>query len=164
MPPALKKILYLSLYLVAAIEVYILAQGIAGVVTNHRWQSNYLRFVENYQKPYREDTYGGKTPEETWTTFLTALKAGDVELASKYVTVNKREEALTRLNDAIKLKRIEHALQQYSGPLTREGKDYLIGENAYYFIPMKLSNGTSEAYSIVFTLNPFTHIWKILLL
>jgi len=31
-----------------------------------------------------EDTYGGKTPEETLNLFIEALKKEDLELASKY--------------------------------------------------------------------------------
>lgn len=42
------------------------------------------KFAEEMEKVYREDKYGGKTPEETYDLFISALKAGDIELASKY--------------------------------------------------------------------------------
>lgn len=44
------------------------------------------------ERPYREDKYGGKTPEETFDLFLEALRKGDIELASKYFELEKQEE------------------------------------------------------------------------
>ena len=36
----------------------------------------------------KNDNYGGKTPEETLDLYITALKAGDIELASKYSEIS----------------------------------------------------------------------------
>ena len=44
----------------------------------------YLNWQTNYEKAMKEDTYGGKTPEETLKMFIEALKKEDIELASKY--------------------------------------------------------------------------------
>ena len=43
------------------------------------------------EEPYRNDKYGGKTPEETFDMFIAALEEGDVELASKYFVIKKQE-------------------------------------------------------------------------
>ncbi len=43
------------------------------------------------EKPYRNDKYGGKTPEETFDMFIAALEKGDIELASKYFILKKQE-------------------------------------------------------------------------
>jgi len=40
----------------------------------------------------QSDTIGGSTPEETWQMFLTALRAEDLDLASKYFVLSKQEE------------------------------------------------------------------------
>ena len=48
---------------------------------------------------YAQDIYGGETPEETLTLFIDALKAGDVELASKYFKLEDQERELDRLNN-----------------------------------------------------------------
>jgi len=40
----------------------------------------------------RADTFGGSTPEETFSMFLDALKAGDMDLAVKYFEIDKRVE------------------------------------------------------------------------
>lgn len=38
------------------------------------------------------DTYGGKTPQETLDLFISAVEKGDYELASKYFVVERQEE------------------------------------------------------------------------
>jgi hypothetical protein len=48
------------------------------------------------------DTYGGKTPEETWGMYIDALKKGDVELASKYYQVDQQNEVKDDLEIAKK--------------------------------------------------------------
>ncbi len=46
---------------------------------------------------YRNDKYGGKTPEETFDMFIAALEKGDVELASKYFVIDKQNSWLRSL-------------------------------------------------------------------
>ena len=48
---------------------------------------------------YRNDKYGGKTPEETFDMFIAALEKGDVELASKYFVIEKQESWLKTLEE-----------------------------------------------------------------
>ena len=40
--------------------------------------------MTDFETAMRNDTYGGKTPEETLAMFIDALKKGDVDLACKY--------------------------------------------------------------------------------
>ena len=47
---------------------------------------------EQIEKLYRNDKYGGKTPEETFDMFVSALEKGDIDLASKYFVLNKQEQ------------------------------------------------------------------------
>ncbi len=54
---------------------------------------------ELYQK-MMGDTYGGKTPQETLDMFISAVEAGDYELASKYFVTEKQEEELKSLQNA----------------------------------------------------------------
>lgn len=115
------------------------------------------------EKPYREDAHGGATPEETWGLFLDALRAGNIDLAVKYFVVDKQGEMKNRFEESIKLNRLQSAIKDFSGELKKE-KDYLQKEKAYFFIPIKSENGEIEAYSIVFYLNPYTKVWKILVL
>jgi hypothetical protein len=90
-----------------------------------RWyQENYLAEqaarkgifdIEKYRAAEREyvaamtaDTYGGKTPEETLQLFIDALKAGDIELASKYFAL----ETNTQDPDYLTRNKIVKALQE----------------------------------------------------
>ena len=51
-----------------------------------------MRYYKDLERQYAEDTYGGSTPEETLQLFIDALKAGDIDLASKYFVVEKQKE------------------------------------------------------------------------
>lgn len=65
------------------------------------------KLAEELERPYREDKYGGKTPEETYDLFISALKAGNIELASKYFEPDAQDDWKETLN---KLKRDEEVL------------------------------------------------------
>lgn len=47
--------------------------------------------LEEMAKPYKNDKYGGATPEETFDLFIAALKKEDIDLASKYFVIPKQE-------------------------------------------------------------------------
>ena len=59
-----------------------------------------LRYIQNLEEQYKNDTYGGATPEETLSLFIAALEAGDIELASKYFLPDEREEIKQNLLQA----------------------------------------------------------------
>lgn len=59
-------------------------------------------YQEQMKGAYKNDTYGGATPEETLKFFVEALKKGDVELASKYFALDdnlSREKWVNYLKD-----------------------------------------------------------------
>ena len=66
-----------------------------------------LQMAQEMEDKYREDIYGGDTPEETLQLFIDALKAGDIDLASKYFVIDKQEEKLEELRDGEKSGGIE---------------------------------------------------------
>ncbi len=51
----------------------------------------------------KADTFGGKTPEETIDLFISALKLGDIQLASKYYDVRVQKDALASLKKEMSL-------------------------------------------------------------
>ncbi len=63
--------------------------------------------IEQIEKTIKNDTYGGKTPEETLRMFIDAVEAGDYELASKYFTVEKRKGEKLRLVNIGKQKKLK---------------------------------------------------------
>ena len=56
-------------------------------------------YMEALEKAYREDQYGGNTPEETLQLFIDALKKGDTDLAAKYFVVDEQEKWREKLLD-----------------------------------------------------------------
>ena len=121
----------------------------------YMWDKKTNDFQMALSKPYREDTYGGKTPEETWSLFLEALKKKDVELASKYFVPEKQGEWKEIISKTLKDK----------GFIDVEGLSDIrfstsTSNTMYYFRLVK----EGERYinsSIVFILNPYTKVWKI---
>jgi hypothetical protein len=83
------------------IVVFILAILAAFVIWGMLNSGPWLRRLQDWraaralqsevEKVYRNDKYGGKTPEETFDMFIAALEKGDVELASKYFVIEKQE-------------------------------------------------------------------------
>src|SRR3989338_5937850 len=76
----------------------LLAGGVLWLVLNGMPYINKLRanwearrLQAQWEKPYREDKYGGKTPEETYDMFLEALRKEDTTLASKYFIIEKQD-------------------------------------------------------------------------
>ena len=49
-------------------------------------------FIKDWENKYKNDTYGGATPEETLQLFITALKNGDTDLAAKYFLIDDQEK------------------------------------------------------------------------
>lgn len=56
--------------------------------------------IEKLREKYKNDFDGGKTPEETLDLFIEALKAGDIEKASKYYVLEKQVEEFRSLREA----------------------------------------------------------------
>lgn len=68
-------------------------------INRKQLEAQQKEWEEALLKPYMEDTYGGKTPEETLQLFIDALKKNDIELASKYFVLDKQEKNLTLLRE-----------------------------------------------------------------
>ena len=82
------------LILAALAVVWLFTNGLPGYRT---WQ--FKRAYEKVEEPYYTDTYGGKTPEETYDMFIEALKKDDVELASKYFVLESQDDWLKTLQE-----------------------------------------------------------------
>jgi len=113
------------------------------------------KYIDDMEKKYREDTYGGNTPEETLNLFIEALKAGDVDLASKYFVVEKQEEMKSRL---IKIKESNY-LNDMIRDLDKEKESNMLSDNRFNFYIYNDKNTLSIIISLI--KNPFTDKWKI---
>ncbi len=96
-------------YLKIGTAVIILAViAFYGLAKYQDWKFNkeLKELTEKTNRPYLEDTYGGKTPKETLELFIVAVEKGDFDLASKYFVISKQEEwknALVNAKNANKL-------------------------------------------------------------
>ncbi|MBI2451233.1 MAG: hypothetical protein HYV52_02775 [Parcubacteria group bacterium] len=136
------------------------------------------KLVEEMNRPYLEDTYGGKTPEETFAMFLDALKKGDIELASKYFVIgNFQEENKKYLKILEEKNNLSQSIQQWEDALISgtkfegEKNDYSITYKVRIIKPTKLINYKTNqesilpigeyTNSIIFMKYPSSNIWKI---
>lgn len=112
------------------------------------------RLKQELERPYLEDTYGGKTPKETLEMFIAAVEKEDFDLASKYFVLSKQEEWRDKLIKGKENNNIEWFL------------DYLkrMEENEYLnpdVFQMKAKNNEG-IYTIFMTFTRYPKgIWKI---
>lgn len=119
----------------------------------------YWQYLQNksasLEKQYREDTYGGATPEETLKLFVAALEKKDYTLASKYFIPEKQVENLKKMPEGIKSGGLMALVNAY-----HNGKIELttVGDSAEIKI-----YGVAEKAPFLFRLikNRFTNEWKI---
>ncbi len=136
---------------------------------------------------YKQDTYGGETPYETFDMFLTDLEQGDIEKASKYFISKKQDEykkqflkiqADNTLDKQIKewkeaRKTFEEVRDDYNNwqthativyifyldePITGKEPD---GKDGFIEYTIPAGKHKSE---IIFDFNEYSEVWKITLL
>ncbi|MDP3015160.1 MAG: hypothetical protein Q8N28_01980 [bacterium] len=131
---------------------------------NRETQKNYEKYLaweENYKKAMTEDTYGGKTPEETLQMFIEALEKEDVELASRYFMLDEnmdRKKWIDRLNS---IRQNDYLLVMIKDIEEKAKPDIQnrLNENDYKFV-LRADDGTVGAV-IDMEFNKHSGIWKI---
>jgi len=139
----------------------------------------YNKMMEELERPYREDTYGGKTPEETLRMYLDALKKGDLELAAKYRRIDAQERELELLKESSEkgflesyIKNIEEAIAKNQTETNFRGDVtyywYIVAEkdSPVLFQGEKVGDviikkGQRVKDGITLTKNEFINLWKI---
>jgi len=138
---------------------------------NRQTQENYQKYLnwqKNYEDAMKNDTYGGKTPEETLAMFIDALKKGDVDLASKYFIL----EDNTNDPNYLTRKKWENALisTQNNGGLPKIidivsrailDKETTASQNTAWFVVYQKNNPTELEADINLHLNTYSQVWKI---
>jgi hypothetical protein len=147
------------------------------------WQMGYKyeKFEKGLVDYFKNDTFGGKTPEETYNLYVSALKKGDLELASKYFYWRKQVEQKNKLEDLKNKGELEKYIADLPGwgELKEEGysvsttKKYNLLKYRNKPVTIKAPNGTGGfievisppgdyvAFSVDFELNEQASIWKI---
>jgi len=104
---------------------------------------------------YKNDLYGGKTPEETFVMYVEALKKGDLDLASRYFVLSgqaKELEALKKMSPeqmVAYVKKIDGSEKVWKFDDKGSWGNYRI-----YYV-------TEEHFSLDFTLNESSKVWKL---
>ena len=117
-----------------------------------------LRYYAELERQYREDTYGGKTPEETLQLFIDALKSGDIELASKYFVVEERGKIRKLLEDEFKVDdNFDHVVAGLQ-KLKKTTGNYDSDERAFFII---VGEDNIVANQVLLVKNT-NSVWKIM--
>ena len=129
----------------------------------------YQQFENAYYGALKNDTYGGKTPEETLQMFISALKQGDLDLAAKYFTLdtneksedyltgNKVRQGLQRLQDEGRIPEVI-ALLEKAEPF--KDQTHKIEDQWYYYYAVYGENG-EILEEITFLYNKHSGVWKL---
>lgn len=118
----LKTLIYTGIFALGVVIFYL--GGEAGYQTKYQLEKwRIARNAENFNKSlvkmFQEDTYGGKTPEETFNLFVQALKDENVDLAVKYFVLDsdrraKYQEEFSKLKEDGKLKEYGEKLPEWA--------------------------------------------------
>ena len=146
-------------YVLVFIAIIILAIGVFYAVQYFRWRKSIdylaLEYAKHLENQYKNDAYGGFTPEETLRLFIEALKNDDVELAAKYFVIEKQDErqrTLTNWSNLNKLSTIIATLEKAGN-----GKEIFPGN-----YELSVANKNNEAEFIIdLRKNEFTEKWKL---
>ncbi|MEK7147099.1 MAG: hypothetical protein AAB772_02480 [Patescibacteria group bacterium] len=110
------------------------------------------------EEAYRNDTYGGKTPQETLDMFVVALRAGDIELASKYFALDDNLERAEWYNFLLKIKN-DKSLDQMATDISTATLYKSVYEGNQQFIIFNKNKTDSLIINMI--INPISKIWKI---
>jgi len=112
------------------------------------------KYMEALEKAYREDQYGGNTPEETLQLFIDALKKGDTDLAAKYFIIDEQkkwQKNLIAIQEDGELSEMIKDLETAD-----RGKD--LNENSTIFV---VTNTKNEVITVINIVKSPNGKWKI---
>ncbi len=125
-------------------------------------QRNYelaTKTINTYEEAMRQDTYGGKTPQETLNMFVDALKKGDIELASKYFLLDDTGKVNKKWIDLLNKVKQEGNLNRMANDLERYDEARKTFDPYYIFI-YKNNDGTI-GLQMTMMFNKYSQVWKI---
>lgn len=125
-----------------------------------------LQIARNFQSAYEtamtNDTYGGKTPQETLDLFIAALKQGDVDLASKYFVL--KPDGTVDENVILGLKNIQQGKDGFGAlieALLNAKPDLEARISEDYFVFVSVNEKNEIITEVDMRLNKYSGIWKI---
>jgi hypothetical protein len=149
--------------IIILVALFLILGGYNNIKTTIKglWAVNqYNVGIELYEKTMTEDTYGGKTPEETLVMFIDALEKGDIELASKYFVLDdnlsrqKWEDGLKQAQEEGRILKIIKSIDQAEKSENQSGLD------SEFQLVILGEDGLAEN-TIFMKLNEYSKVWKI---
>ena len=135
----------------------------AGADTRNVLSYMYWQYLENQSKQleeaYRNDPYGGDTPEETLRLYVEALENNDQKLAAKYFIPENQKEELARYSEGIASGGLKAFVNAY-----RNGKvipPEAVGSSGIYEFEL-FEPGETVPFGLRLIQNEFTGKWKII--
>lgn len=142
-----------------------------------KFKQAYDKMMQGYEEMLKNDTYGGKTPQETYDLFIEALKRGDTDSASKYFYWERQvaqKEKLDELKAKGELEKYIADLPKWSQLKEEEYWDKDTKQYSYEYIKEKdeeyfdrllgknsiIKAGKYKSF-LDFQLNKLANIWKI---
>ena len=129
----------------------------------HKEKENIQKAEETlakYDEMMRNDTYGGKTPEETLNLFVEALKNDDIELASRYFVLELSDVVNEDWKKVLENAKEEEKLNNILSILSTG--NYESGDTVPGYSTLIFKNEEGEVILIVdFFLNKYSGVWKI---
>lgn len=116
-----------------------------------KYQANRL------EEQYKNDTYGGDTPEETLRLFVEALEKRDYVLASKYFAPERQAGGLQDIEVAEGSSGMKRFILAYRNGTMKSGQSEATGDYGIEIYP----KGDATPFHMQFAKNPFTNKWKI---
>lgn len=175
---------YIGVFVIAFLIIflgYIVVTGVKSYLEKNEMAKKVELFNNTIINMFKNDTYGGKTPEETYNLFVEALKKQDVNLAVKYIILDpeRRARYQKEFNDKKQANTLEKyangfpkweefiqvrdQLNDWEGQALVEHGTEIKGFREVYDQVLKITTtippGIYTDYSIIFTKN--INIWKI---
>lgn len=107
---------------------------------------------------YRNDTYGGTTPEETLRLYIDALERKDYDLSAKYYVYEKQPEVIEMNPRGVESGGFASLIDAYRNGSIKS-TPYESGDKYEIEVYPK---GEDVPFGFIFSINPFTRKWKIL--
>lgn len=114
-------------------------------------------YLEDLKQQYENDTYGGKTPEETLQLFISALEKGDIDLASKYFVLDKQEEWRGKLTEITN----KNLLDEMVSDLNKDKTKYPLVEGKDDIFIFEIFNNNNQLAIQISLMRIQNGIWKI---
>ncbi len=127
-------------------------------------QKNYnqaMKAISAYEEAMRNDTYGGKTPQETLNLFIDALEKEDVELASKYFILRSDGSFDPQWLEGLRRVKEETGLKEFTNALISSQPDPKARISEEYYVFISYDKNKKIILELDLRFNKYSGVWKI---